>query len=72
MDFLGLDPQILKLGKVFLCGILGVILMETLFTMLGLSGVLIMAVAIAVGALIGAGVGIIWVFKKKDDDEEEE
>ena len=66
-----LDPKIIKLAKVLFCGMAGVFLMEAVFSLLGLTGILLALVALIFGAIIGSAVGVIWSFRSEMENEEE-
>ena len=69
---LDIDPQIIKIGKIFAGAIAGMFIFQIVLQYLQLDNLLEMLAGSAIGALAGAGVMVIHIFKNngKDDDEE--
>lgn len=67
-----IDPQIIKIGKVFLGVMIGFITGASLPEFVGLTGFTWHVCFVALGIITGMGLGIIWVFKSKNKDENEE
>lgn len=67
-----IDPQIIRIGKVGLGIVLGLIVGGMVTDILKPTSFLMYMCFLALGMLAGAGISIIGVFKEKDKEEDEE
>ena len=67
-----LDPKIKDILVIALgCGI-GAVLMQTLAGFAGFHSITSALCSIAIGAVIGAGAAIVWIYKKRAQSSEDE
>lgn len=69
---LDIDPQIIKLGKILIGILMGLLVSGALIDFAHVSGLIAHMAIVGTGMLAGAGISIIGVFKEKDKEEDEE